>query len=365
MDTARELTATLADLLRRERTALGDFLVALADFDAKRRWVELGYTSLFHFLRAELHLSKAAAQYRKVAAELLQRVPAVIEPLRNGRLCFTTIIEAAKVLTPENCEAVLPQFFGLSRSDAMEVVAALQPHPAPPTRTVVTTPRSAPRQVSSPCREDPVPASLPLTPDAAGRVSSLRVSSPVELAQSEDPRPAPRRAEVVPLDADQRRLHLTVSKRFLAKLAAAADALAHTRPGATEEELLEAGLDLLLARAAKRHGLGERPRKAREPANPGHVPAAVRRAVYLRDGGACQYRLASGEICGCTRYLEYDHVPPLALGGKSTVDGVRLACKAHNLRAARLDLGDAVMDRYTSNPRTPRPTTPASPDTPP
>jgi hypothetical protein len=191
------------------------------------------------------------------------------------------------------------------------------------------------------------------------------VSSPVELTMSEGPRPAPRRAEVVPLDADQRRLHLTVSKRFLAKLAAAADALAHTRPGATEEELLEAGLDFLLARAAKRHGLVERPRDTREPANPAHVPAAVRRAVYLRDGGRCQYRLASDELCGCTRHLQYDHVPPLALGGTSTVDGVRLACQAHNLLAARLDLGDALMDRYTSNRRTPRPTTSASADTPP
>jgi 5-methylcytosine-specific restriction endonuclease McrA len=247
----------------------------------------------------------------------------------------------------------------MSRSDAMEVVAELQPHPAPPIRTVVTTPRSSPRQAASPCGTDPTAAALPLAPDAVRTPGETDRGSPVELAQSEGPSPAPRRTEVVPLDADQRRVHLTVSKRFLSKLAAAADALAHRHPGASEEELLEAGLDLLLDRAAKRHGLVERPRKAREPANPAHVPAAVKRAVYLRDGGRCQYRLASGELCGCTRYLQYDHVPPLALGGTSTVDGVRLACKAHNLRAARLDLGDAVMDRYTSNPRTPRPPAPA------
>jgi hypothetical protein len=112
--------------------------------------------------------SISPAHYRKVAAELLQRVPAVIEPLRDGRLCFTTVIEAAKVLTPENCEAVLPRFFGVSRSDATGVVAELQPHPAPPTRTVVTTPRSAPRQVSSPCGTEPAAATLPLAPAAAG-----------------------------------------------------------------------------------------------------------------------------------------------------------------------------------------------------
>ncbi len=144
METARALSEKLSNLLRREHGALGDFLVALAEFDRRRQWVELGHASLFYFLHRELRLSKAAAQYRKVAAELIQQVPAVVEPLRDGRLCLTSIIEAAKVVTAENWEAVLPRFFGLSRREAMEVVAALQPHPAPPTRTVVTSTRAAP-----------------------------------------------------------------------------------------------------------------------------------------------------------------------------------------------------------------------------
>src|SRR5512142_2286566 len=42
METAREFTVRLQDLLRRERFALADFLVALADFDQHRVWVELG-----------------------------------------------------------------------------------------------------------------------------------------------------------------------------------------------------------------------------------------------------------------------------------------------------------------------------------
>jgi hypothetical protein len=50
MDTARELTAKLAALLRREHDAMADLLVALADFDARRAWAELGHTSLFWFL---------------------------------------------------------------------------------------------------------------------------------------------------------------------------------------------------------------------------------------------------------------------------------------------------------------------------
>jgi hypothetical protein len=86
MDTARELTANLAALLRREHDAMADFLVALADFDGARRWTELGHTSLFWFLHRELGLSKGAAFYRKTAAELVQQFPEVIDPLRDGRL---------------------------------------------------------------------------------------------------------------------------------------------------------------------------------------------------------------------------------------------------------------------------------------
>jgi len=37
---------------------------------------------------------------------------------------------------------------------------------------------------------------------------------------------------------------------------------------------------------------------------------------------------------------------PEARGGKSTVENVRLACRDHNLLAARRVFGDAVMDRY-------------------
>jgi hypothetical protein len=81
---------------------MSDFLLALADFDARKLWRELGHTSLFAFLRRELGLSAGAAQYRKTAAELIQQYPDVEAALRDGRLCLSSVIEAAKVLTPEN-----------------------------------------------------------------------------------------------------------------------------------------------------------------------------------------------------------------------------------------------------------------------
>jgi hypothetical protein len=134
---ARDLAARLADLLRSERVAMAEFLLALAAFDRDRRWADLGHSSLWYFLHRDLGLSAGAAQYRKTAAELIQRFPQIIEPLRDWRLCLTSVVEVARVLTEANVDEVLPRFFHLSRREATEVAVELQPRPAP-VREVVT-----------------------------------------------------------------------------------------------------------------------------------------------------------------------------------------------------------------------------------
>jgi hypothetical protein len=89
---------------------------------------------------------------------------------------------------------------------------------------------------------------------------------------------------VEPLTADLRRLHVTVSRRFIQNLDAARDALSHSHPGADVETILEAGLDLLLERAAKREP-APRPRGGPPrglPPRRGEVPVAPRRRRDLR-----------------------------------------------------------------------------------
>jgi hypothetical protein len=153
---------------------------------------------------------------------------------------------------------------------------------------------------------------------------------------------------VEPLTADLNRLHVTVSRAFLEKLDAARAALSLSHPGASAQEILEAGLDLLLERQAKRNGLVEKPRPQPRPSSDrDRIPARVRRAVWQRDGGRRQWPLESGGVCGSTLRLELDHVVPRALGGPSTVENCRLLCDAHNDLAARKVFGDGWMDRFT------------------
>ncbi|MFL5300114.1 MAG: HNH endonuclease [Anaeromyxobacteraceae bacterium] len=358
MNDTRDLAKRLAELLSREHGALADFLVALADFDRGRRWLELGHSSLFYFLHRELGLSKGAAFYRKTAAELLQRYPDVVEPLRSGKLCLTSVVELAKVITPENRGEVVARFFHASKQEAKAISAELCPAEAAPHRDVVTALEPLPR--STPAR---APAAaprleLPLAPVAGG--GAVLPDEPRREAATCAPvsPPAPTLAtarcdEVEPLTADLRRLHVTVSRRFLEKLAAARDALSHRLPDGGTEAVLEAALDLLLAAQDRKRGLVKKPRTSRAPppASSRHVPAAVRRAVFIRDGGCCQWSMSAGGVCGSRTRVELDHIVPVALGGESTVSNMRLLCALHNAVAARQVFGAQIMDRYTSRGR--------------
>jgi hypothetical protein len=260
MTSARDLTNRLADLLRRERAALADFLVAVADFDRRRLW-----------------------------------------------LVVTAVRPPAPALALASAAGPGPDLSQLAVHPANQL--------APLSNAPVT---------------EPVPAGVPPS--------------------------APRTAPVVePLTADESRYHLTVSRAFLRKLEAARAALSHSHPGASADEILEAGLDLLLERHAKRKGLVKKPRKVAPAAKPEHVPAHVRRAVWERDGGRCQYPLESGGVCGSTHQVELDHVVPRARGGPSTIENTRILCRVHNDLAARQVYGNDWMDSFTRGKRGPVP----------
>jgi HNH endonuclease len=160
------------------------------------------------------------------------------------------------------------------------------------------------------------------------------------------PAAAARSQTIEPLDAECVRLHMTVSRGFLAKLDAVKGALSHSRPGANAEAAIEVCMDLLLADRAKRKGLVEKPRATARPVTSGAIPAAVKRDAWRRAGGRCEWPLDAGGVCGSTLRLELDHVVPRARGGPSTIDNVRVLCRVHNQLAARNAFGDAWMDRF-------------------
>lgn len=326
---AREASHHLADLLRRENSCRAGFLVALAAFDEAEAFRRLGYATLFDYLHRELLLPRSSAHYRKVAARLLRRFPEVVAPLRDGRLCLSTVVELEKVLTEENRASVLPRFFGLSRQEAKEIVAELQPAEGIPRRTVVTEVPVASKLHFAPPREE-------ASDDSSGELD-LTQPERVEAQFGAPPRTTePGRIVVDPMTVTESRLHVTVSRAFLVLLRRAKAGQSHVQPGATDEQVLTAGLELLIEKQEKRRAA---------------VPPKVKREVLKRDGGKCTWPLADGGTCGSEVRLQIDHVVPRGKGGPSTTDNCRILCQVHNLEAARQVYGDAHMDRFA--PRNP------------
>ncbi len=328
-----------SDLCRAERSCLADLLVSVGDFEHRGLHRVLGYASIFDYLHRALVMSKGMAHCRMVGARLIRRFPEVEQPVRDGRLCLTTVIEVARVMTEENRAEVLPRFFGLSRQEAKEVAAELDPAKVVPKRTVVSAvPRL--RVLEQSTRPDPKAGkSLPV-PEAvgggeAGSTVELDLTHPeggIVAASSVRHAAVRERTTVAPLTATESRLHVTVSREFLALLKKAKAGESHRNPGATDEEVLKLALEALIEKQSKRKA---------------SVPARVKREVVARDEGKCQWRLPDGTICGATARLEIDHVVPRGMGGPSTVDNCRILCKGHNLEAARQAYGDEVMDLFT------------------
>jgi hypothetical protein len=157
---------------------------------------------------------------------------------------------------------------------------------------------------------------------------------------------------VEPLTAELSRMHVTVSRRFLEKLEAARDALSHSHPGAGNEEILEAGLDALIERQEKRKGLVKKPLPNPRPSfDPDHVPAHVQRAVRERDGGSCQFPLASGGVCGSRVRVELHHRRSRHRGGLPTVENLTTLCGFHHDLETRKEFGDAYVDRVVREKR--------------
>lgn len=75
------------------------------------------------------------------------------------------------------------------------------------------------------------------------------------------------------------------------------------------------------------------------------IPKQLRRFVWERDGGCCTFVGTGGHGCAETVRVEIDHIIPVAEGGLTTPDNLRVLCGTHNKREAERVLGKERVDR--------------------
>ena len=238
----------------------------------------------------------------------------------------------------------------VDRSPKPDVPTVLQPTQVPGPALALQTENAGSGPGSQPpgAAHVAVPTDVVTSPSAAGASAQSpapgRVDSLIAAAASCQPAPTPARDRLAPLGTGRFELRTTLDQEAHDLLRQLQALLAHAIPGGEIPELLKRALRLAVRDAERqRHAAASRPGSKRRSKNPRHVPAAVRRAVHARDEGRCTFVSTSGRRCAEKRFLQYDHVHPVARGGESTVANIRLRCRAHNQLDAERTYGSGFM----------------------
>ncbi len=264
-----EILTQTKTLIATERRAHAEFLIYLAEVDARKLYLPEGYSSLFSFCTGALGLSEASASKRIQLARCSIKFPVVLGHIARNELTLSNASLLAPALTQDNHEALLG--------------AALHK----PKRTV----------------EKMMATHFP-KPDAPEKIK--------------------------PLSATRTKFEFSADDEVAAMFRTLQDRLRRKFPEGRMEDIVRESFRLLVEQTnpAREPSRKVTPRPVKHTRR---SPANVTRAVWKKDGERCTFVSASGKQCEGTAFLELDHVIPWSLGGSSQdAANFTVRCRAHN-----------------------------------
>lgn len=302
-----ELEEGLKLAVSRERESLADVIEHLVEFNVRRLACHKGYPSLFKYCTTVLGYSEGAAYKRINCSRAVERFPRILEFLRTGDLHLEAVSILAPHLNQENSARLLEQSRGKTKIELESMAAGFNPLPAQRDSirpVAVVVPKKSEQERAG--QAEPVDFPLP-SPEPQVRM----------------------------------RISFTAGKDCYERLERAKQLLRHKFPFGQLEAIFDQALEDLLDRRdpdrrSARQAAQERKERGSSMQSSRRIPQRVKDEVWQRDGGRCVFSGADGRRCGEKSFLEYDHIIPYALGGRSdTPKNVRLLCRAHNQEASR------------------------------
>ncbi len=310
-----DLLSKIRSLAVEERKLTTQVLELLREVERRRLFARQGFSSLFEYAVKELGYSEASASRRINSMRLLKDVPSVATLIEGGSLNLSTVSAVqcflkreervkGKIYSPEEKQDLLGKMENRSHRECEKIL-------------------------------------FQLSPEVAKSKETSRTVSPT-----------------------QTELKLVVSDDLMQKIEKIKGLLAHSHPGIGLSGLLEVLVDRALEqidparKAARREKLKRKSDGKREPATPTsespnerpasrYIPAAIRKEVWLRDGGVCSYvSPETGKKCESHFGLECDPILPFSQGGRSELSNLRLLCRTHNSWEAIQKIGAPTMGRY-------------------
>jgi 5-methylcytosine-specific restriction endonuclease McrA len=286
-----ELLQKAQATVKNERTIQAEVIRILIEVERRRLHASLGYRSLFEFCVKELRYSESAAWRRIASMQVIKDLPGTEEKLISGELSLKTLTSVQTFInneektskqpfTIEQKKQILQSVENKTGRETEAILASLSPVPAPPFERE--------RHLNGTDVEIRFVADFPLL----GRLHRLK------------------------------------------------DLNSHRDPSRSYRGLFEWLSDLGLKTSDPLTKEVKRVSDSTEPKSDRYIPNDLKIRVWKRDQGKCTYKdPKSGRQCSSTSFIEIDHITPLALGGETAFENLRLYCRTHNLEAARQAYG--------------------------
>jgi hypothetical protein len=352
----RDLLEKVRLLARGEQTMSARLIAHLTEMETRRLYLSQGCRSLYVYCTEILRFSEYEAVLREQVARECRKYPLILEMLARGDVHLTNVRLLIPHLTAENHRELLELARGKSKRELEILLAARRPEPDVPFSA-----RKLPKQGTRASARQPTDHSFdgkgknvdPVADHESLAKESESVETPesatetANASETSGEGSAAPRAKMSPLSAERYRITFTASADTYDKLRRLQALLSHQIPDRDVAKILDRAVDRLLSEVErKKLAATKQPRRARPTASGSrHIPAAVKRAVWERDGARCAFVGESGHRCSETHFLQFHHVDPHGVGGPPTLSNVELRCADHNRYEAEMFYGPWIADR--------------------
>lgn len=359
----QDLVIQVENLLNREKRIGDAILLALKEINARRIYAAMGYPSLFYLLVRHFKLSETAAYTRLQALRLMETVPGVQANMLKGELSLNNAAliqsfvqrhdkEHSQPMTVESKKEIIDAVKGKTNKEAREILANKDPQAAlpPPIEkplaqnhtqlqiTVDAETMAALREVkallSHKIPDGDLKAILKYMIQATGEQLKKRKGYGV-LEKSGIS------ASQCFTDGEKGRVNEEFRNARKVENEDRRGVMSKEGDQGTERDLGKEG-----DQSAEMSGEGnfnrsgvQKMRKIKENSvyPKGHsqrvrqnIPVNIKRNVFTRSGGCCEFVSPGGIRCSSQYQLEFDHLIPWSQGGKNGEDSLRVLCRVHN-----------------------------------
>jgi 5-methylcytosine-specific restriction endonuclease McrA len=298
-----EIHSQLKALVQTERKITQQILDLINQCEQAKAYAKLGFSSMFEYLHKGLGYSEGSAQRRLSSARLLRNIPEIRSDLQNGELNLTQLSMAQIAIRKE--ERTQNQKIGLS--EKREILKKLKSKNTFESKTVLAN------ELKSYTLDQLNDSVEPIKDHKVQITITLDQQQYIELKEAQDYLSNSIKS------SDFKDYLLYVTKKVLQKknrTAVAAVEVSREKSEKVQKEI-------------KNH-IPSSTKKLRP-----YISQSIKKHIFQNANFQCQYVAKETKIrCTSTRYLQVDHVRPVALDGSSQKHNLRIYCRTHNSLAA-------------------------------